>query len=175
MTKPKTPKTVAEGRPSRAVPGGPPVGRPSKYRPEMAQLAYDFALLGATDSFIAEKLGIADSTFYEWMETIPEFSESVMRGKDIADAQVAKSLYHRALGYSHKAVKMFQSGGSVLKEEYIEHYPPDTAAATLWLKNRQKHIWRDKVEQEITGKDGGAVQVDVTLTPEQAYLKLIGK
>jgi hypothetical protein len=29
---------------------------------------------------------------------------------------------------------------------YTERYPPDTAAAIFWLKNRQPKHWRDKVE-----------------------------
>jgi hypothetical protein len=28
--------------------------------------------------------------------------------------------------------------------EYTEHYPPDTGAASLWLRNRQPEKWRDK-------------------------------
>ena len=34
--------------------------------------------------------------------------------------------------------------------EYIERYPPDTAAAIFWLKNRQREQWREKSEQAIT-------------------------
>nr|WP_274537699.1 DUF2824 family protein [Escherichia coli] len=38
-----------------------------------------------------------------------------------------------------------------------KYYPPDTTAAIFWLKNRQKDKWRDKVDHELTGKDGGAI------------------
>lgn len=155
--------TRAKKQPEAKVAANP-VGRPSKYTPQMAELAHDFALLGATDVFIADKLGIHIDTFYDWMKTKSEFSESVTRGKDYADAQVAKSLYQRALGYKHKAVKMFQAGGAIIQEEYEEHYPPDTAAATLWLKNRQKAIWRDKVETEVSGPDGGPVQMGIKVS-----------
>ena len=33
---------------------------------------------------------------------------------------------------------------------YTEHFPPDTAAAFIWLKNRQPHRWRDKKEVSAT-------------------------
>ncbi len=33
---------------------------------------------------------------------------------------------------------------------YTEHYPPDTAAAFIWLKNRQKQTWRDRHEIAVT-------------------------
>jgi hypothetical protein len=163
------------GHPHKAIPGGPPVGRPTKYTDKTAQLAHDFALLGATDVFIAEKLGIDTQTFYNWMESKEEFFEAVNSGKEYADAQVAKSLYKRALGYSHPEDDIKVVAGQITITQTTKHYPPDTAAATLWLKNRQKAVWRDKVETEITGADGGAVKLDVSIGPDEAYLRMIGK
>jgi hypothetical protein len=43
-----------------------------------------------------------------------------------------------------------------------KYYPPDTTAAIFWLKNRQKDKWRDKVDHELTGKDGGAIQIETS-------------
>jgi hypothetical protein len=60
---------------------------------------------------------------------------------------VAESLLHRAKGYSHDAVKIFNDRETgVTQVPYIERYPPDTTAAIFWLKNRQPAIWRDKTE-----------------------------
>ena len=42
---------------------------------------------------------------------------------------------------------------------YREIVPPDTTAAIFWLKNRRSDEWRDKQEQEISGKDGAPIQV----------------
>jgi hypothetical protein len=33
---------------------------------------------------------------------------------------------------------------------YTEHYPPDTHAASLWLRNRQPTKWRDRQEVNHT-------------------------
>ena len=45
--------------------------------------------------------------------------------------------------------------GTAIKSEHIvpytEHFPPDTAAAFIWLKNRQPDRWRDKKEVHETG------------------------
>lgn len=30
--------------------------------------------------------------------------------------------------------------------ELTKHYPPDTVAAFIWLKNRQPKLWKDKIE-----------------------------
>ena len=53
-------------------------------------------------------------------------------------------MFHRANGYSHKAEKIaFDKDGNALRAEYVEHYPPDTASAIFWLKNRRRDLWRD--------------------------------
>lgn len=133
-----------------------PVGRPSDYRPEYAERAYEFCLLGATDTFLAERFKVAVSTIKLWEQNIPEFSDALARGKDIADAKVAKSLYHRAIGYEHAEddIRSLSVGGGrseIVITPTIKRYPPDTGAATLWLKNRQSKFWREKVEVEHSG------------------------
>ena len=129
-------------------------GRPTSYRPEYADMAYKFCLLGASDTRIAELLEVAVSTIYEWKQAIPEFSEALKRGKEIADAEVAHSLYHRALGFKAPEDDIRVVNGEIVITPTVKHYPPDTGAATLWLKNRQSDKWRDKVETEVSGALG---------------------
>ena len=126
-------------------------GRPSKYKPEYADQAYKFCLLGADDNKLAMLFEVDVATINRWKDAHAEFRESIKKGKDIADAEIAHALYHRAKGYSHKAVKIFQHQGEIITEEYIEHYPPDTGAAMAWLKNRQSRDWRDKQDIEHSG------------------------
>jgi len=133
------------------------MARPSKYQPEFIEQARKLALLGAIDREIADFFDVAESTLYLWKLEHPEFSEALKRGKEAADDRVERSLYHRAIGYSHDSVKMFQAGGVVISEPFVEHYPPDTTAAIFWLKNRRPAQWRDKVQQELSGPDGQGV------------------
>ena len=139
-----------------------PVGRPTSWRPEYADLAYKFCLLGASDERLAEMFSVAVSTIYEWKQSVPEFSEAVTRGKEVADAEIAHALYHRAKGYSHPEDDIKAVNGSIVITPTVKHYPPDTGAATLWLKNRQPKVWRDKVETELSGT------VSHLYDPEQA-------
>src|SRR5437016_4457357 len=80
------------------------VGRPSGYRPELAERAYRMSLLGLTDQQLADFLRISCETLYSWKISYPEFRESISRGKTAADAHVADALYRRARGYRHDAV-----------------------------------------------------------------------
>jgi transcriptional regulator with XRE-family HTH domain len=140
-------------------------GRPTVFRDEYVHQARQFCLLGATDVQLAEMLGVSVSTVDKWKQSKHEFLQAIKDGKAAADAKVATSLFKRALGYRHKAVKILTvargaNQGSVVEEvPYVEHYPPDTAAAIFWLKNRQPEMWRDKVEQQITGANGGPLAV----------------
>lgn len=145
-------------------------GRPTVYRKkEHDERAYKFTLLGMGDEELAMAFDVMPSTIAAWKLKHKGFSESLTRGKADADANVADRLYQRAMGYSHRAEKIFQHNGEIIRAEYTEHYPPEVGAATLWLKNRQKLLWRDKIDHEVFGRDGGPIeQVTTTMTPEEA-------
>jgi hypothetical protein len=129
------------------------VGAPTKYKKEYDELAYKFCLLGATDVKLAEFFGVAESTIHLWKLKHESFSESIKKGKQIADAEVASSLYHRALGYSHPEVKVFNNQGEIVTHDTVKHYAPDPTAAIFWLKNRHPANWRDKTETKVTLSD----------------------
>jgi transposase-like protein len=151
---------MPRGRPFKKGQSGNPEGRPTDYREEYAEQAHKLCLLlGATDAELAQIFGVNEDTIHEWKKAHPLFSESLTRGKVIADANVAERTYQRALGYSHEAVKIFMPAGASepVYAPYTEHYPPDTQAASLWLRNRQSGKWRDRVEH--TGADGGALVI----------------
>lgn len=127
----------------------------SKYKPEYDELAYNYSLLGAIDKQMAEFFGVTEQTINNWKNDHPSFFESMSLGKAQADAMVAKSLYQRAVGYSHPETKIATRDGQITDTlDVVKHYAPDTAAASFWLKNRQPDIWRDKKEVVF---DNGAV------------------
>ncbi len=127
-------------------------GRPTKYKPEYAELAYKFCLLGATDKDLARFFEVEEKTVNNWKEEYPEFLQSLKAGKEQADAEIAQKLYHRAKGYEHEEDKIFQYEGEPVIVPTTKHYPPDTTAAIFWLKNRQPQKWRDRQEVEHTGR-----------------------
>lgn len=161
MTQTATRKGVVKGK-AKPKRKSTATGRPTKFDPRYVDQARRLARLGQTDTEMAAFFGVSESTLNLWKQRHKDFSESLKEGKEEADALVADSLFHRARGYSHAAVKIFADvkTGAVEQVPYIEHYPPDTTACIFWLKNRQKAKWRDKVEQEVSGPEGGPVQLE---------------
>ena len=127
-------------------------GRPSKFNPEMCRQAERLCKLGATDKELADFFKISESTLNKWKLDFPEFSEALKAGKEEADAKVAASLYHRAIGYEHPDVHVSNYQGAITLTPLTKHYPPDPTSCIFWLKNRLPDLWRDRVEH--TGKDG---------------------
>lgn len=134
-------------------------GRPTSYKKEYANQAFKLCLLGATDKEMADIFGVSEQTFNAWKKAHPEFLESLKKGKEEADANVANRLYQRALGYEHKEDQIFQYQGKPVVVPTIKHYPPDPTAAIFWLKNRQRRKWSDKQEIELTGN---TIKVEIT-------------
>lgn len=87
-----------------------------------------WARAGLVDEQIANNMGIATSTYYEWKNKYPEFAEALKKNKDIVDYEVENALLKNALD------------GNV-------------TAQIFWLKNRKKNEWRDKVEYETNNDD----------------------
>lgn len=137
-----------------------PAGRPSDYRDEYPEQVRKLCLLGATDKEIADFFNVSVATLYNWRESKPEFLEATIQGKKIADANVAERLYERAIGYEHDDMHVSSYQGDVTLTPIRKYYPPDTQAASLWLRNRQSDKWRDKVDHELSGKDGGPIETN---------------
>lgn len=106
---------------------------------------------GLTDEQIANNIGIAASTLYEWKNAYSEISESLKRGKEVVDRMVENALLKRALGYSYKETTRElivdkDTGKAEIKITKIveKEVVPDTTAQIFWLKNRKPNEWRDK-------------------------------
>lgn len=121
---------------------------------------------GLTDEQIAQKMGIAPRTYYEWRTKYPQISQAIKKGKAPVDYEVENTLLKKALGYVMTVKKPMklkskkQIGGRVaVEEECIEYadeeiyIPPDTTAQIFWLKNRRPEKWRDKPEASQNGSN----------------------
>ena len=127
------------------------MARPTQYRAEYAEQAFKLCLLGATDVQLGDFFGVSEKTINVWKHKHPKFLKALRDGKTVADAEVAHSLYKRALGFSHAEESIFNDNGSPRIVETTKHYPPDATSMIYWLKNRRSGEWRDKQEVEHSG------------------------
>jgi hypothetical protein len=149
-----------------------PEGRPTDYRVSHPEQAYKLCLLGATDADLAAFFEVTEQTINNWKIGYPEFFESIKDGKEKADAHIAQKLYNRAEGaewIEDQAIKVKRteydaSGKKTAEFEEVitvpvrRAAPPDTTAGMFWLKNRKSSKWRDKMDHEVAGKDGGPIE-----------------
>jgi hypothetical protein len=140
------------------------MGRPSAYEPEYHnKVAHALARAGLSEDVIASEIGISRATMFNWKKKYPDFLNAIMAGKEDADDIVKASLYQRATGYDHKAVKIFMPANAKepVYAPYVEHVPPDVGAIKMWLTNRKPKDWKDKVDVAVDGN------VSVSTIPEQ--------
>jgi hypothetical protein len=136
-------------------------GRTSSFSESLALRLLELAKGGATDKQLAAAAGVSLRAFHAWKGRHPDFKAALRKAKDVADELVEASLYMRAVGFSHPAVKFFCHEGRVVSKRYREQYAPDTTAAIFWLKNRRPDLWRDAQKIDLSG--GIGAQVVVTL------------
>lgn len=117
---------------------------------------------------MADLLEVDEATVNRWKTEHPEFCESVKKGKDYADANVAERLYQRAIGFEHdseeiKVVSIGKEGSVVERVPVRKVYPPDPTSAIFWLKNRKPKHWRDKQEIQHSVSEGQNFKIGDTV------------
>jgi hypothetical protein len=86
-----------------------PLGRPVKYKEEMSRYAFEYLSGGKVDengdlqvdsvgfkprtiAALAVRLGVNESTLYEWRKNIPEFAKAIKMGKAISEEIILERL-----------------------------------------------------------------------------------
>jgi transcriptional regulator with XRE-family HTH domain len=156
------------------------VGRPRSYDKKVTDLdlLYKLALLGLTNQELADFYDVAMSTLSLWIKNEKEFSETLKRGRELADADVANSLRREASGYRYytKTITKKKKSGEVVEETVPatedefnaaggtltiqEHYArPNTTAQFFWLQNRQPHLWQNKKNVHVSSPDKSMAKI----------------
>lgn len=148
-------------------------GRPPKYNKELhPKLAAALAARGLSNPEIFKEMEISEATFYYWCNSHPEFLEQLSKAREGRDDQVENALFKRAIGFTWTEeqaikVKVDKDKEEIKIIEIEKTVPPDTPAASLWLRNRRPNRWSDKQQVEHSG------EINVTdMTPEQRAARI---
>jgi hypothetical protein len=160
------PKAILDrGQYAKAVASRPkPYHRSTVYEDYYPEMVYKLCLLGATDMDIGLFFNVSEQTIHNWRHRYPQFAEACYRGKEIADSEVAFALYQRAVGYSHpeEVLTYDRTEGRWERAQTLKQYPPDTAAATMWLINRRAGNWKRQVAlTDADGKNLGPITIQI--------------
>lgn len=132
-------------------------GRPTKFTKEIKLKAEKLSRRGFTDKEVAEFVDVNETTIHRWKVKHTDFCQSLKMWKESSNENVQLSLYQRACGYSHAETKaqwvpeIGKKKGQWETLDMVKHYPPDTAACFIWLKNRDPENWKDKYDHNVSG------------------------
>lgn len=115
-----------------------PAGRPSKYDPSFCDVVIKCGEEGETLAGMADACDVLRETLVEWAKSHPEFSDAVKVGLQKSQAWWERKGREATFG----GVEGFNATSFIFN-----------------MKNRFKEDWRDKHETEVSGKDGGPVQI----------------
>ena len=111
-----------------------------KYKPEYVDSLPMMFANGESVAEVCVELNISRQAFYDWSDKYPDFKEAYNEGKMRSEAWWSK------LGRAGAAGK-------------VDINP------TTWIFNmKNRFSWKDKVETQITGADGGAIQTESNVT-----------
>lgn len=120
-------------------------GRKSKYTPETVKKILDALKVGATRRAASGAAGINEDTLCLWVKQYSDFSDSVTRAEDEAEARFTSILAKAA--NPHEVMETVTTEGpdgtttrTTIKREF------DWRAAESWLKRRRRFDWGDRVD-----------------------------
>jgi len=116
-----------------------PFGRPSKYDPSMLEEMKKVAIDGASKAEMALTIGISRETFNNWEHSNPIFRDAVK------ECELLSQIWWERHG---------RKGMTGENPDF------NSTAFIFQVKNRFRGDYMDTSRTEVTGKDGGALQIE---------------
>jgi hypothetical protein len=133
-------------------------GRPTKYSQDLANQICAELAIGKSMRTVLKADGMpAMSTVFKWLSTIPEFTEQYEKAKaESADALVEDMLYiaeEKPVLIDEKGVEKIDSAGVARNRLRVD--------TRKWVASKLKpKKYGEKTNVEVSGKDGGVIEVD---------------
>jgi hypothetical protein len=136
----------------------------SKYKDDFPERVYQYARLGLNDKQIADKLGVAQCTYFDYIKKYPKFANAREKGKEKPNFEVINSCFRLARGFEKDLTqeKVLLVGGEPTVVKYTQkiYIPPNQRAIEFWLTNREKEHFK-AVAQLTKEADGTADTLDL--------------
>jgi len=140
-------------------------------------IAYNMALLGATDAQVAKVCEVDVQTIDYWKRTYTGFALALKVGKQEADAQVANSFFKCCNGYTYTEEHIhIAKDGTVVKTPVTKYKGPDAWSCAKWLAIRQRATWSEthRVDIQQTRNINVSLNINNLTTEELLLAKKLG-
>lgn len=128
-----------------------PMGRPTKLTPELAERFCSLIAEGWFIEHAGPEVGVTGKTIHEWLRRAEEPDAEALHQDFRVSFERARAAAERAVW---ERIKLKSEGNS------RDYNPSDWKADMEWLKIANPKLYREAKAIEVTGKDGGAVQVE---------------
>ena len=107
---------------------------------------------GLTEEQVCTNLGISVATLNVFKKKYPELAKVLKKGREIAITEVENALFKKALGITYEEIKtsirMVDGVETKFTEKTRKYLPPDVAACSILLKNKDKERgWSDNPQK----------------------------
>lgn len=155
-------------------------GQPTLYKPEYCELLIEHMEGGNSFESFGGKLRHHKQTLYNWAAAHPDFFDAKKigtamsllywenMGRMIASGQLRRLKSEEPM-IDANGKAMYDDDGKMLMRKTYEPAVPGQASWIFMLKNM--HGWRDRVDMEVSGKDGGPINFS-NMTDEELKKQL---
>lgn len=113
------------------------MGRPSSFKPEYCDLVLQLGAEGKSKAQMCAAIGISRDTLYRWVKEFPDFSDAISRATELSQSWWENVAQTQGLTREFNAATWGKSMSARFPNDYSD---------------------RSKVE--LTGRDGGPVQLE---------------
>ena len=145
-----------------------PVGRPSSYSAEVAQQICERLATGESVRGICNSEdGLPTwQTVFSWLGKHPDFAEQYARAKELAAESIAEEIFDIADDSTQDFEETEITAGVTarsLNPENIQRSKLRVDARKWYLSKIMPKRYGDKVQQEVSGPDGGPATLNVVI------------
>lgn len=120
------------------------MGRPSTYSPEVAKALCERAVTRSLRAVCLDDDMPAEGTVYGWLRDHEDFSKDYARAREV------------------RAYRRGEDMDELVDQVRTGDIKPDAARVMMdamkWQAGRENAKFGDKIQQEVTGKDGGPIE-----------------
>lgn len=146
-------------------------GRKTKRTPEVMERVRLALEGGNTRRATCFHAGISEDTFADWMRKYPDFSDLVTEAEASCEFAMVDIVRRAAQEREVVVTKRVEYPDGGVLVETKTHTEIDAKIALEWLARRRRDEWSLTTKHEVTGPDGGAIQMQFLENVDRVYGK----